>query len=110
MTSPLTDDEAARMLAERFHEAYERLAPSFGYETRKETRQFDPTTPNGRLMIAVCGELAQHFAQRLEQERRALPTPDTIKAASILLRKYGHAGIAYALDAALSAAGKEGGK
>jgi hypothetical protein len=45
-------------LARRFHETYERLAPSFGYETRTETRQFDPTTPNGRLMIAVCTELS----------------------------------------------------
>jgi hypothetical protein len=44
-------------LAMRFHEIYERLAPSFGYETRTETRKFDPTTPNGKLMIAVCGEI-----------------------------------------------------
>ncbi len=47
----------AEVLARRFHEVYERLAPSFGYETRKDTRDFDPTTPNGRLMVAVCGEL-----------------------------------------------------
>jgi hypothetical protein len=47
----------AESLARRFHDAYERLAPSFGYETRKDTRAFDPTTPNGRLMIAVCAEL-----------------------------------------------------
>ncbi len=47
----------ALQLATQFHEVYERLAPSFGYETRKETRQFDPTTPNGRLMVAVCAEL-----------------------------------------------------
>jgi hypothetical protein len=47
----------AEQLARRIHEAYERLAPSFGYETRKETRAFDPTTPNGKLMIAVCAEL-----------------------------------------------------
>lgn len=47
----------SEVLARRFHEAYERLAPSFGYETRTETRAFDPTTPNGRLMIAVCEEL-----------------------------------------------------
>lgn len=46
-------------LARRFHEVYERLAPSFGYETRTETRTFDPTTPNGKLMIAVCNELME---------------------------------------------------
>lgn len=48
-------------IAKRFHEAYERLAPSFGYETRTETRAFDPTTPNGRLMIAVCGEIGDQI-------------------------------------------------
>ena len=55
----MTDNmQRARELAVRFHDTYERLAPSFGYETRQETRQFDPETPNGRLMIAVCAELA----------------------------------------------------
>ncbi len=44
-------------LARAFHDAYERLAPSFGYETRKDTRAFDPATPNGRLMIAVADEI-----------------------------------------------------
>lgn len=44
-------------LARRFHEIYERLAPQFGYKTRTETRQFDPTSSNGKLMIAVCAEL-----------------------------------------------------
>jgi hypothetical protein len=44
-------------LAIEFHDTYERLAPSFGYETRPDTKAFDPTTPNGRLMTAVCGEL-----------------------------------------------------
>lgn len=52
------------MLALRFHETYERLAPSFGYETRTETRCFDDTTPNGRLMVAVCGELLAHLDSR----------------------------------------------
>jgi len=41
-------------LAQLFHETYERLAPTYGYETKTETRQFDPTTPNGKLMIATC--------------------------------------------------------
>lgn len=44
-------------LARQFHEIYERLAPGFGYETRTETRQFDPDSANGRLMIAVCAEV-----------------------------------------------------
>jgi hypothetical protein len=41
-------------LAARFHEAYERLAPKYGYETRPETKEFRPASPNGQLMIAVC--------------------------------------------------------
>lgn len=51
--------EFARNMAERFHEAYERLAPSFGYETRPETRAFDPQSANGKLMIAVCQEFLE---------------------------------------------------
>ena len=56
------DLEAARL----FHDTYERLAPSFGYETRKETRQFDPESPNGKLMIAVCREV---LAAALAEQR-----------------------------------------
>lgn len=55
-------------LATRFHDTYERLAPSFGYETRKDTRSFDPTTPNGKLMIAVCAEVLSHV-RAIERER-----------------------------------------
>ena len=44
-------------LAILFHETYERLAPKFGYETREETKKFNPKSNNGRLMIAVCGEI-----------------------------------------------------
>ena len=46
-----------KKLAVLFHDTYERLAPQFGYETRKETREFDEHSPNGQLMIAVCGEI-----------------------------------------------------
>ncbi len=49
--------------ATKFHEVYERLAPSFGYETRPETRAFDPTSPNGRLMMAVCQEVCDQIEQ-----------------------------------------------
>lgn len=41
-------------LAKVFHEAYERLAPEFGYETRV----FDPNTVNGKLMLA---EVRKHL-------------------------------------------------
>lgn len=43
--------------AKQFHDTYERLAPQFGYETRLDTRQFDPESPNGKLMIAVMKEM-----------------------------------------------------
>ena len=46
-------------LAIRFHETYERLAPQFGYETRLDTRAFDPTSKNGKLMVAVCAEILE---------------------------------------------------
>ncbi len=59
-------------LATRFHEIYERLAPAFGYETRKETRAFDPTTPNGRLMIAVTDQIEAEKLIELEAVRKEL--------------------------------------
>ena len=57
-------------LARKFHEAYERLAPSFGYETRKETREFDPQSNNGHLMIAVCAEVLAESEQKLARYTR----------------------------------------
>jgi hypothetical protein len=49
----------ASKLAKRFHETYERLAPSMGYETREESAVPWEEVPenNKRLMIAVCEEL-----------------------------------------------------
>jgi hypothetical protein len=44
-------------LARRFHDTYERLAPDYGYTTRADAREFDPDSPNGRLMAAVCSEV-----------------------------------------------------
>lgn len=56
----MTIDRAKKTIemARAFHEAYERLAPSFGYMTREDTREFDPASSNGRLMTAVCAEVA----------------------------------------------------
>ena len=58
-------------LAILFHETYERLAPEFGYETREDTKQFDPDSKNGKLMIAVCGEVNERIsAARSSGSRR----------------------------------------
>lgn len=55
MTTP--DEDLAARLAETFHNAYERLAPSFGYETREDTKTFSPDSQNGKLMIATCADI-----------------------------------------------------
>jgi hypothetical protein len=51
---PILHDPVA--LARRFHEVYEDLAPTFGYETRTETRVAwdDLPTENRQLMTAVA--------------------------------------------------------
>lgn len=53
MKIPMTPEA----LAQFFHDTYERLAPMYGYETQASTKIFDPNSPNGKLMIAVCAEL-----------------------------------------------------
>ena len=52
----VTDSKDIEM-ATALHEAYERLAPEYGYETREDTKVFNPDSKNGRLMVAVCHEL-----------------------------------------------------
>jgi len=52
--------------ARTFHDLYEKSAPMFGYETRKETKEFDPKSPNGRLMAYVCFNLIN---QAIAEER-----------------------------------------
>jgi hypothetical protein len=49
----------AESIAKLFHEAYERLAPAFGYETRVASRVTWEEVPerNRQLMIAVAGEV-----------------------------------------------------
>lgn len=52
----LSDADA---LAQRFHETYERLAPSFGYETRRDSAVpwEDVPETNRWLMAAVAAEI-----------------------------------------------------
>jgi hypothetical protein len=47
---------SAELLARTFHESYERLAPSFGYATRDDSRQpwEEVPEPNRRLMVATA--------------------------------------------------------
>ena len=65
-----TNEQLARL----FHDTYERLAPEFGYETRKDTKAFDPTSPNGRLMMAVCKWVADSQTKPLDAEVERLRT------------------------------------
>lgn len=67
----LNEEETAR----KFHEVYERLAPNFGYETRTETREFESTTPNGKLMIAVMAEMLPLIkSSTIAKIRAGMPT------------------------------------
>ena len=81
-------DTDAEQLARRFHETYERLAPSFGYETRKDSAVPWESVPekNRKLMIAVCAEIgaaqSAAVAAALEAERT--------KAALDELNRRGH--------------------
>lgn len=49
----------AEQLAQKFHEAYERLAPEHSYQTRKASAVpwADVPANNKALMIAVCNEI-----------------------------------------------------
>jgi len=63
-TKPTEWEEIAR----NFHGTYEVLAPLFGYETRKETRTFDPTSNNGRLMIATIERVIEPLLTHAQEE------------------------------------------
>ncbi len=54
MTSDSDKLLQALNLAKQFHDTYELLAPEHGYATREDTKEFDPESPNGRLMVATC--------------------------------------------------------
>lgn len=61
-------DTKLEKIARQFHNTYERLAPKFGYKTREDTKDFDPESPNGKLMIAVCGEVVKQYADKKDTE------------------------------------------
>jgi len=84
------------LLAEKFHNLYEELAPSFGYETRKDSAKpwADVPKKNKALMTEVCrhvlatcnelsiDELTTRFYQ-VREERNRLKR-DQVKARELL--------------------------
>ena len=63
-------------IAQMFHEAYERLAPSFAYETREASAKPWAEVPenNRRLMTAVVAEVSDALVE--EVKARVLTTAD----------------------------------
>lgn len=66
------DREQIEKWAWLFHDTYERLAPDHGYVTRQDTRVFDPESQNGRLMLAVVGEVASLIRNAALEEAKAV--------------------------------------
>lgn len=68
--TPPEPSAQAREVARKFHEAYERLAPSFGYTTRTATAVPWGRVPenNRRLMEAVSQEVLDAFAAARVEE------------------------------------------
>jgi len=58
--------DAAEDLARQFHETYEALAPSFGYETREASAKPWEEVPeaNRNLMVAVCRVIMRKLPER----------------------------------------------
>ena len=48
---------------------YEQLAPNLGYDTRKETRIFDPESANGKLMVATCAKIQKAIWEDYEENK-----------------------------------------
>ena len=86
----LADAREAEGLARLFHETYERLAPTFGYETRKESAVAWEDVPghNRGLMIAVAASILGNYikprAAEWDVERTRL-VADAIAAEDALL-------------------------
>lgn len=57
-------------VARLFHDTYEELAPKFGYKTRPDTKQFDSTSKNGRLMMAVVERVLSQKIAEAEQRMK----------------------------------------
>ena len=74
----------AEFIAREFHSRYERYAPSFGYLTRPETREFDPKSPNVMLMIAVVANMMHSGLISFDDE---IPEIAALKAQIVELKR-----------------------
>ena len=93
-------------LAILFYDTYKRLAPGKGDHTRKEMH-FDPESPNGKLMVAVCSEILPHItADRIEvlEEALAKNVELTVQDSATILRAQAAAVPREPTDAMLDAA------
>lgn len=76
---PIKDAEDVARL---FHEAYERLAPSFGYETHKASAVAwaDVPEPNKSLMVAVAAEVLRALAAPQEGKSSQDPLGEALNS------------------------------
>lgn len=61
-------DFSALDLYEQFFESYIRLAPLHGFETGLNMPDFDPNSPHGQLMLAVCQDIIEKSSRRICDE------------------------------------------
>jgi len=61
----MSEEEIKKLVLE-FHNTYEKLSTEYNYETRKDTRQFDFNSPNGKLMYSVIRKVVVPKIQQKE--------------------------------------------
>ena len=85
---------SAEQIARAFHETYERLAPTFGYETRKASAVAwkDVPEPNKGLMIAVAGEVMLTLRRQLatKDAENARLRENLVSALEAIVQGRGH--------------------
>lgn len=74
MTTQPTNLLDHERFARAFHETYERLAPSFSYQTREDSRKpwSDVPQNNKNLMVAVCAEVIDDLTDKLQRAEQAI--------------------------------------
>lgn len=76
-------NEEIKKYTETFHNTYEMLAPQFGYETRKDTKQFDFDSPNGKLMYATIERIMSSILKENQQLKEQLEASEKARKEAI---------------------------